>query len=60
MPDDRPRTLDGYSLATGNYLGSRLLPLPSTAIAIRGDIVYALTDRGELHIWRWTGAEPRK
>ncbi|HXE61509.1 MAG TPA: hypothetical protein VN607_12420, partial [Gemmatimonadaceae bacterium] len=55
-PDDRSRTLDMYRLASGAYLGSRRLPLPSTAIAIRGDVVYALTTDGNLHIWRWVGA----
>lgn len=52
-PDDRVRTLDMYRLSSGAYLGSRRLPLPSTAIAVRGDSVYALTEEGELHIWRW-------
>lgn len=56
-PDDRGRTLDTYRTSTGAYLGSRRLPLPSSAIAIRGDVVYAVTDGGELHIWRWTPAE---
>lgn len=52
-PDDHERTLDMYRLSSGTYVGSRRLPLPSTAIAVSGDEVYALTDGGDLHIWRW-------
>ena len=52
-PDDHERTLDMYRLSSGKYIGSRRLPLPSIAIAVSGDEVYALTDGGDLHIWRW-------
>ena len=58
-PGDRGRTLDTYRVSTGAYEGSRRLPLPSSAIAVRGDVVYAVTDGGDLHIWRWTPAVPR-
>lgn len=58
-PGDRGRTVDMYRVSTGVYEGSRRLPLPSSAIAVRGDVVYALTDGGDLHIWRWAAAKPR-
>jgi len=55
---DRRRTLDTYRVSTGVYEGSRRLPLPSSAMAVRGDAVYAVTDGGDLHIWRWIPALP--
>jgi hypothetical protein len=55
-PDDKRRIVDKYRVATGAYLGSWRLPLPASAIAVRGDVVYALTDSGDLHIWHWVSS----